>query len=170
MNRFSKLLVLAFLMVFVYACANKKDQQFTEIKTLEEEVYSMKALDRAKGTQLIDAYVEFSTEYPADTASGEFLFKAAEIAMNLGMASQSLLYYDKVISNYPDYDKAPESLFLKAFIYENQLNDLVNAEKYYKEFIINNPEHPLRKDAEASLNYLGKTPEELIQIFQEKNK
>ncbi len=170
MNRFSNLLVLASLVVLVFACTNKQDQQYSEIKTLEEEVYSMKMLDKAKGTQLIDAYVEFAKEHPSDTVSGEFLFKAGEIAMNLKMASQALLYYDKVIANYPDYDKVAESLFLKAFIYENQLSDLVNAEKYYKEFIIKYPNHTLRKDADASLKYLGKSPEELIQIFQEKNK
>ncbi len=170
MNRIINLLVLVSLMVFVFACTNKQNKEYSEIKTLEEEVYSMKMLDKAKGTHLIDAYLQYAKEYPKDTISGEFLFKAAEVAMNLGMANQALLYYDKVIINYPNFDKVSESLFLKAFVYENQLNDLVNAEKYYKEFIINYPDHPLRKDAEASLNYLGKTPEELIQIFQEKNK
>ena len=65
--------------------------------------------------------------------------------------------------------KAPECLFLKAFVFENQLNNLKDAEILYKEFIASYPNHPLTDDAVASLEYLGKSPEELVRMFQEKN-
>jgi len=148
---------------------NALNEERESIKKMEGEVYNAKTLDKAKGFALIDAYVSYSKDHPKDTLSAEYLFKAADIAMNLQTGSQAILYYDKILSNYPNFNKRPECVFLKAFIYENQLGDLKEAEKQYKEFIKTYPDHTLAKDAKASLEYLGKSPEELIKIFQEKN-
>lgn len=163
--------ILFVIGVSIFAsCSNGKTKEYKSIISLEEEVYSMKMVDKEKGTDLIDAYVEYANTYPKDTASVYFLFKAGDIAMNMNMASQAILYYDKVLVMDPDFRKAPESLFLKAFIYENQLGDLVQAKKYYELFLEKYPKHVLAKDAKASLLYLGKSPEELIKMFQEMNK
>jgi tetratricopeptide (TPR) repeat protein len=126
-------------------------------------------VNRAKGLKLIETYSNFSTQYPNDTLSAMYLYKAGEIAMNLKLSSQSILYFDKIITNFPSFSKAPECLFLKAFIFDDQVKDYDNAGKYYNEFIAKYPNHALIKDAKASLEYLGKSPEELVKMFQEKN-
>lgn len=169
MKKYIIFLVTVLFVGLILSCTSKKQNKYNEVKALENEVYSMKMLDKDKGTQLIDAYVDYAKEYTEDTAAAEFLFKAGDIAMNMGMGSQAILYYDKVMVLFPDFEKVPESMFLKAFIYENQLGDLQQAEKFYKLFIEKYPVHVLAKDAKASLMYLGKSPEELIKIFQEKN-
>lgn len=169
MNIFSKIALLVTVTILIASCSSKIEQKYKQIADLENEVFSMKTLDREKGTSLINAYVEFSEDYPQDTSSVHFLFKAGDIAMNMGMGSQAILYYDKVLVLFPDYYKAPECVFLKAFIFENQLNNLEEAEKFYKLFIEKYPNHVLAKDAEASLKYLGKSPEELMEIFQGMN-
>ncbi len=147
-----------------------KDKQVKAIETLEKELYSSQTLDKEKGLHMIDTYVNYSKQYPEDTASAVYLFKAAEIAMNLKLGSQSIYYYDKIISNYPHFYKTAECLFLKAFIYENEMNDLDRAKEFYTLFLTEYPNHPLAKDAKASIQYLGKSPEELIKMFQEMNK
>ncbi len=149
---------------------NVKQKQLESIQILEKDLYSSQILDREKGLHMIDTYVNYSKQYPEDTVSADFLFKAAEIAMNLKLGSQSIFYYDKILSNYHDFYKVPECLFLKAFVYENQLNDLKNAKKYYNQFLVEYPNHPLAKDAKASLKYLGKSPEELVKMFEQNNK
>ncbi len=171
MKKLKLAIVLVLFTSLVSSCQkNAKQKQLESIKVLEKELYGAQTLDRDKGMHMIDTYVNFSKQYPEDTASAGFLFKSAEIAMNLHLGSQAITYYDKIMSNYSDYRKAPECLFLKAFVYENELNDMTNAEKYYKQFLAEYPTHPLAKDAEASIKYLGKSPEELVKMFQEMNK
>lgn len=169
MKRHGFIISTVLIIGLTWSCTNKKENKYSEIKALEEEVFSMKMLDKIKGVQLVDAYVEYAKDFPEDTASAVFLFKAGDIAMNMGMGNQAVLYYDKVMNQFPEFEKVPESLFLKAFIYENQLGDLKHAEKFYKLFLEKYPSHVLAKDAKASLMYLGKSAEELIKIFQEKN-
>lgn len=169
MTNFKLALLIFGISLVLFSCTNKNSKQYKAVKALEEEVFSMKMLNREKGTELIDAYVNFSKEYPKDTATAGFLFKAGDIAMNMNMGSQAILYYDKVLTLFPDFEKAPESLFLKAFVYENQLGDLEQAEKFYNAFLDKYPKHILAKDAKASLMYLGKSPEELIKLFQQQN-
>ncbi|MBI9067035.1 MAG: tetratricopeptide repeat protein [Salinivirgaceae bacterium] len=164
-------LTLLVSMLVVSSC--KQDPRAIKVKEItefEKQLYEAKTLDRKKGMDMIDIYSDFSKEYPKDSLSAKYLFKAAEVAMNLQLGSQSIYFYDKVMASYPDFYKVPECLFLKAFIFENQLENLEKAETYYKQFIKEYPNHALAKDAEASLNYLGKSPEELVKMFQEMNK
>ena len=61
-------------------------------------------------------------------------------------------------------------MFLQAFVYENHVGDLSNAREKYIEFIQKYPEKDFADDAEICLQNLGKTPEELIREFEEKQR
>jgi TolA-binding protein len=167
---FSALMAVFFILILGSCQQDPKKGQIKAIKEKEKQLYGNLEFDKTQGFQLIDAYVNFSNQYTSDTLSAVYLYKAGEIAMNLLAGSQAILYFDKVISNFPTFSKVPECVFLKAFVFENQLNDLTKAEQYYNQFIDQYPNHILAKDAKASLEYLGKSPEELVKIFQEKNK
>lgn len=170
MKHTKALLLIAFISAILLSCSSDpKEKQLKAIEKLEKELYADQALNKEKGLHMIDTYVNFSKQYPEDTTSALFLFKGAEIAMNLQLGTQSIFYYDKILSNYPDFYKTAECLFLKAFIYENQLANLEKAKVFYSQFLAEYPNHPLAKDAEASIKFLGKSPEELVKIFQEMN-
>ena len=79
------------------------------------------------------------------------------------------MLYDEILDDYPDFEKAPTVLFLKAFVYDDQLQDYTNAKKYYELFLEKYPNNEFTDDAEISLKNLGKTPEELIEEFQKNN-
>jgi tetratricopeptide (TPR) repeat protein len=53
------------------------------------------------------------------------------------------------------------------YVYENNLGELAKAEEIYKKFLELYPDNDFADDAEISLKYLGKSPEELIEIFQQ---
>ena len=74
------------------------------------------------------------------------------------------------MNNYPDFDKTPQCLFLKGYIYENNLGDLDMAKSLYEEFLQKYPDDDFADDAEVSIKNLGKTPEQLIKEFEEKQK
>ena len=61
-------------------------------------------------------------------------------------------------------------LFLQGFVYESQLHNIIRAKEAYTEFIRKYPRHQLAKDAQFSIENLGKSDEELIKMFEEKNR
>ena len=73
------------------------------------------------------------------------------------------------MTEYPDYEKASECLFMKGFIYDNNLQDYEMAKKIYLEFLEKYPDDEFADDAQASIDNLGKSLEEIIQEFEMKN-
>ncbi len=169
MTRF--LTIISALILLTVACSTDPKTEATKnITKLEKELYADQMIDREKGITLINSYVAYSKDYPQDSISPMYLFKAGEIGMNLQLGEQSINFFKKASSLQDNFSKEPECVFLSAFIYENQLGNLEQAEALYRFFLKKYPTHPLAKDAEASILYLGKSPEELIKMFQEQNK
>jgi outer membrane protein assembly factor BamD (BamD/ComL family) len=126
--------------------------------------------DQNTGMEMIQAYTDFANEFPEDTASAEYLFKGAEIAMNMKMSAMAIDYYRRIIDSYPSYSKVAYCLFLQAFILENDLKQYEQAKQVYQDFVSKYPNHVLVKDAMASINNMGKPIEELIKEWEQQNK
>ena len=158
--------------MIVVACTSPKDKSKAEIKGMEDSLFSneTKMVDRTKARELIQLYTEFADNFPDDQEAPGMLFKAGDMAMNLNMANQAIDIFDRIMANYPDFDKAPQCLFLKAYVYENDLRDLDMAKKLYEEFLEKYPDDEFADDAQISIQNLGKSPEELIREFEEKAK
>ena len=169
MNLRTLLLVVISITLF-WSCGNQKEikQMTLAIDELEALVLSdtSSLADLAKAQELIQAYENYANALPEDTISAEYLYRAAEIAMNLQMAGRAIEYYQRILNNFPDFDKRSYCLFLEAFVYENQMQQYETAEKLYLEFIEKYPEHPLADDAEVSVQNMGKSLEELIQSWE----
>lgn len=142
-----------------------------KLSDFEKMVFdSSKSMDIDKANQLIDGYVKYADEFSKSENSAEYLFKAAEISLGLNHSKRSLELYKRVYTDYPNYEKRPYSLFLQAFIYENNMKDLDAAKSIYEQFIQDYPNHDMADDAEYSLKNLGKSPDELIKEFEAKQK
>ncbi|MBT3244017.1 MAG: tetratricopeptide repeat protein [Bacteroidetes bacterium] len=169
MNLRTLLLVVISITLF-WSCGNQKEikQMTSAIDELEALVLSdtSSLADLAKAQELIQAYENYANALPEDTISAEYLYRAAEIAMNLQMAGRAIEYYQRILNNFPDFDKRSYCLFLEAFVYENQMQQYETAEKLYLEFIEKYPDHPLADDAEVSVQNMGKSLEELIQSWE----
>jgi TolA-binding protein len=138
------------------------------IDSMENKLYNSQDVQMSKedATNLILLYQQFAKEFPNDTLAPLYLFRASDLSMNLQRPKETIKLFDLLLENYPDYEKTSSVLFLKAFVYEDQLRDLDNARKYYLEFLEKYPESDFADDAEMSLKNLGKTPEELILEFE----
>lgn len=137
---------------------------------LEEELYGDAGgmIDREKAVTLVNAYVDFSNSNPNDSMAGEYLFRAGDVSMNTGYPERAVEIYTRVHREYSEYEKQAESLFLIAFIYENQLMNFQRAEYTYKQFLELYPDHDLADDAKILLEHLGKSPDEMVREFEEK--
>jgi outer membrane protein assembly factor BamD (BamD/ComL family) len=90
--------------------------------------------------------------------------------MNSGDGPRALNFFDQYLQDFPDGPKAPISLFFKAFIYENMMQNLDKARETYLLFIEKYPNDDFTKDAKLALMNLGKSPDELIRQFEEQRK
>jgi TolA-binding protein len=167
--KFSTILLL--LSMLVISCGQSKKDVVGKITQLEESLFSgqVKGINKVQAAELVAAYNEYADLFPDDSLSPNYLFKAADISMNVFESGQAIELYNKILTSYPNYKKAPQCVFLKAFVYENNLKDLANAKRYYQEFLEKYPEDDFADDAEMSLKNLGKSPEELIKEFEAKS-
>ncbi|MDD3685368.1 MAG: hypothetical protein PHE56_01250 [Bacteroidales bacterium] len=167
------LVVLLAISVIVASCGNAKkplaerNQLTKEISDMEKSLLANDEPDADLADKMINAYLEYAEKFPQDTVTPEYLFKASEIAMNFGRATEAIEFLTRIEKDYKKYDKYPAVIFMKAFIYENYLDDINKAADYYTIFVEKYPDHKLAQDANAALTYLGLDDEELIKLFEE---
>lgn len=165
-----KYIALILSIIYVSSCSSPREKELEHIKSVEQKTFSESGLvEPAYVDELIDAYESFARNFPNDTLAPDYLFKAGDVAMNTNRSNKAIGLYDKIITDFSTYRKAPEALFLKGYVYENNLGRLDKAKSIYEEFLQKYPENEFADDAEVSLKYLGKSPEELIEIFQQNN-
>jgi len=173
----AKSLIVFLLTVIVFISCKSPKKELTEqekmrneILSIEKEIFKSEELDIDLAYKIIEKYVEFVNEFPKDTSAAEFLFKAAEISMNINESEDAIALLTRIENNYKDYNNYPASIFLKAFIFENYIGDVEMAQKYYTLFLNDYPDHIIAKDAEAALMYLGMSDEQLLELFSVMNK
>ena len=176
MKKISIVIIISLLFT-VIACNNskneqlsKRDQSVEEITSAEKKLYGESEADKDKATAMIDMYIAFVGEYPEDTISPEYLFRASEIAMNFEQPHNAIRYLTQIETEYLDFSKYASSLFMKAMIYHYNIQDLVKAKEYYEIYLEKYPNHTFVKDAEGALMFMGLGDEELIELFQDINK
>jgi tetratricopeptide (TPR) repeat protein len=176
---FKKVFIAMLFATFLYACGSSEEnveitsEQWQEkIKLMEQSMFNSndKMFNDSIAVAVIEAYDEFAALFPQDPQTPDFLFKAGEVSLGLGKPLQSMSYFTKVYDKYPTYERASYSLFLQAYVLDNHLHDDVRAGELYTQFMEKFPEHPMAKDAEFSIHNLGKSDEELIKEFEEKNR
>ncbi len=160
--------------VFLVSCENMSNNNnvngvsMDDINILEKELFNSKTktIDSKKAKQLSQYYVEYADMHPNDSVSPDFLYKAADISMNLNDPVTTIRLFKRIISTYPSYKNLPTITFLTGYVYENQLKDLINSKKYYLQLLDKYPNSDFADDAEISLKNLGKSPEEMIMEFE----
>jgi len=117
---------------------------------------------------------KFCDQYPEDPMSAEFLYKAGLLAMTVAKATddadevyifseKALEIFDDIQKIYPDFNGVKNCILNKGVIYDDLMHDYENAEILYKEFIARYPNDTLAINIETYLQYLGKSPEEIIE-------
>lgn len=141
-----------------------------QIKKYEADMHKSMILDPVVATQAVKAYDDFSKNFPNDSLTPDFLFKAGEIATANQQYPQALMYYQTITTKYPAFKLVAESLYLQGYLLDNFLNDDAKAKMIYEEVIAKYPKLPYASDAKAAIKNLGKSDEELIKEFEKKNK
>lgn len=163
-----KKIILVFIIAAAFAsCKSEKEKLTEKIKQNEKEMLndSSQAVNRKKAMEMINLYKEYAEKFKDDTLAAEYLFRAGDVSNGIGQYRQAIDFY-KQCSEINSYIKQPVAFFLQGFIYETQLNDMQNAKRIYEEFLQKYPNHKLATDVNFSLANLGKSPEELVKMFE----
>lgn len=167
MPNYRMMIFLVAVMAFPF-CGQREVKLRTAIEEAEKQLFESPdpGADTAKAGSMIKLYLSYIEAYPADTNSPDYLFRAADLAAKTNNIHSAIQLYEKLVREYPNCRHTPLSVFLQGFIYENQANDPLKARPYYEKFLASYPDHALAADVAFSLENLGKTPEELIRLFE----
>jgi TolA-binding protein len=169
---------------FLFGCKNGQNQSsaggpsqdslrakdIRDVRAIETKLKDITTLDNYNANLAITAYTKFATQFPDDSVTPKFLFKAASLAMSSRQYQRALGFYDNVYTKYPNFNQAPDCIFVEGFIYDSFLKDTAKAHAKYQEVITKFPNNNLAQQAKAAIAALGKSDEELIKEFEEKNK
>jgi TolA-binding protein len=159
----NKIIGFMLAVLVLTACQSPKEKAIKNIKEMEQNdsAFSVSLMQNLK-----TAYLDFATTYPDDEFAAEFLFKASQRAIVLNQANEAVEILAKLLQQYPKSSYSEEALFLSAYTYENNLNELPKAKALYEQFITQYPKAELNEDAKFALENLGKSPEDLLKEVQ----
>ncbi|HSI91487.1 MAG TPA: tetratricopeptide repeat protein, partial [Adhaeribacter sp.] len=111
-------------------------------------------------------YTYFAADFPRDTLSPGYLFKAAQlyegVLRDLPKAAQ---IYGDIYKLYPDYKNRPMMLFHQGNTLID-MQDTSRASLKLRTFIRDYPKHPFADDAAGLLKLMHMTPEQMEAYFQ----
>ncbi|MCB9169354.1 MAG: tetratricopeptide repeat protein [Flavobacteriales bacterium] len=148
---------------------SKAAEMVGRIHTMEDTLFAKNTFDMRGAAALLDVYKSFAQEFPTDTMAPEYLFRGAGVAKALGRPNETLTLYDRIINDYPQWRRIPDTYYLKAFTLDNDLGQKGAAEQAYRDVIARYPDHRFAKDAQAMIDNLGLTDQELIEKFEKMN-
>ena len=166
MKKTLKLMTLALLALCMFACGEKKLTN-DDLKEAEKTLFNEdQSLNVEKAPQVAETYCRFVAENPDDATADKWLFHAMEINVMLKDAEKSKTICDQLLKQYPQSKWAPNALLLLgSYVYNDQLNDTAQAHVALQRLIDEYPESELVDDAQRSIEYLGLSPDEIMNLF-----
>jgi len=167
-----KIFLLPLVLLGLISCGPSRNKDVARIHAIENRLFSSKAtsLDREAADSLLDLYSAFIRNFPADSATQKFIFRAGSLYMSMGNGKSAIEMFDLYRATYPGDVKSAMCLFFTAYIYENLMKNFDKAQELYILFIEKYPHHDFAKDAQMALNNLGKSPDQLVKEFELKKK
>jgi len=163
MKKFVSFLMVLTVGVLVTFCGSQSDKDYFE-----------SAQSNKEAGKYVEALADFEMlveEYPDSEYQVKALFeigKMYQTQVNKNISKEESIQkavdsYYTIFKKHPDSQQAPSSLFMVAFLNANELFKLDTARETYELFIQKYPDNELVPSAQAELENLGLTPEEILQ-------
>lgn len=161
------------LVALLAACSPSSNTEEKKIRAADELVSLIKQQQHPDSLQNSATLVSYTTaleeyvdNYPDHAQYEALLFQAAKNAGDHKDLKKAAHYYARYAEQFPTSESGAQATFAAGFIYNNDLKQIDSARKYYSLFIANHPRHLLKPAAEAEIEHLGKTPEEMLDAIQ----
>lgn len=146
--------------IFLWGMAGCADQTPEQLFSAAESA----AADSSGQDRAVQQLTEFLGRYPQHESSPNALKLLAVIEQQRGNAEESISYYERLLSEYPDSGHGAEAQFMVAYLHEEYLRDLERARLAYQLVIDNYPESELAASARFLISHLGQDPEEWVEF------
>ena len=140
------------------------------IAAMEDSLFDQDGFDMRQAQALVDVYKRYVLTFQRDTILPEYLFRAANVCRSMGDPQQTIMLYDRILQEYPSWEKLPDVAYLKAFVIDTDLGQKGEARRAYQRVINYFPDHPFAADARAMIDNLELTDQQLIERFQQMEK
>ena len=158
-----KSIIALLTLLLIVGCSSKKSD-----KELFDE--AQKNLKEDKIPEAVMAFEELINDYSDSELTPETISQLASLYQNKRIKSLSekenlgkaITLFKKLHDEYPKSSYAPSGLFMAGFIYANELQNYKEAEALYKKFLSEYPDNELAPSAQAELDNLGLSPEEIL--------
>lgn len=110
----------------------EKEKIKVHIQRLNTQIENLPRGQEASESQylsLIFAFAKFVELNPEDAISPYYCLNGAQYAIRVGYPIFALELLQKLLEEYPEYERYPEALYLKAEIYDSSLEDYLKDEK-----------------------------------------
>jgi TolA-binding protein len=147
------------------AAVHKIDSLETQIKA---SIQKQENPDVTLAMHAIKNYQYFAADFPKDTLSPKYLFKAGQLYEGvLRDYPKAAEIYGKIYNDYPEFKNRPMMLFHQGNAYI-EAQDTAHASVALKTFIIKYTTHPFADDAQGLLNLMRMNDQE-VQNFLKHN-
>lgn len=163
-----KLMAFALLAFGLFACGEtEKKLTYYDLKEAEKTLFNEdQSLNEEVVPQVVEKYCKFVEQNPKDSLADEWLYHALEINVMTKDAQKSEDLCNQLLEQYPQSRWAPVGLFLLGnYVYDSQLNDTAKAHAAYQRLIDEYPDDKLVKDAKKCIEFLGWTPDQIMNHF-----
>jgi len=164
------IIAFSLLLLFFGCSSNKSDKEmFDEAETnLKEKKYP----------EAVISFEELINDHPDSKLAPEALSQLASIYQNKQVKNLSeeenlekaIELFKKLHDNYPSSEYAPSGLFMAGFISANELHNYEAATLIYQQFLKEYPNNELASSAQAELDNMGLSPEEILSKNMAKEK
>lgn len=136
-----------------------------ELQDLENRILAQPAPDENLLKEATTKFQDFAGYFPTDPKAPEYLLKASDFALALGQVEKSVKILDRIINEYPDYNRMEDVMYNKADHLDFNLRDTTAAKIAYQEFIDKFPNSELVDDAQSRIENIALSLEELAEKF-----
>ena len=154
------------------SCGSSEEKSLEEVRKVESVLFGTDKnfkFDANVAREVINLYDNFVRKHPKSKEAPEMLLKSADLHRSMKNYNIAISVYEKIESDYPEFEKLAQVVFLQGFVFENELGKLDKAKERYEYFLKKYPDHELAKDVTFSLQHLGKSPEDIIREFEQKS-
>lgn len=155
------------LLLLLSGCNQTEEVSAQRISELEEQVRTGTAPDTVLINTLLASYHQYNEGHPGDSLIPYYLLREADLLQGVFHDNQKALeIYSSLTSNYKDHEVAPQAMFMKAYVWDENLDNKDEAAKAYQQMIQTYPNHTLSNDARNLLMLLNDTLSEEERVAQ----
>jgi len=132
----------------------------TQIEAQKAKMSASRNYNPQDALAALRLYSTFTTKYPDDTLTPEYLFTAADLASGTGNYQQAAEYLETILDKYTMYPKYQDAMFAAALVYDNSLENVNHggerAIQLYEQIEAKYPGSYYAEQAKILKTYVGK--------------